>query len=126
MSIMILDRKTARVRVIVKDSRTRKSRHLTLVGATHEEAFERIRQLFNIAPSPPPPVQNLNNAHGLRRTNADKRRAVATLLADSGRVAWSNNRVAKTCGVTQQFVRSVRARASAAAAIMAGSADRAP
>lgn len=50
-----------------------------------------------------------NAAHGLRRTNADKRRAVQMLLDDPECVQWSDNAIAKACGVSQPFVASVRA-----------------
>jgi hypothetical protein len=45
-----------------------------------------------------------NAAHGMRRTNADKRRAVETLLADAEWAAWSDNQIAKACGVSDHFV----------------------
>lgn len=51
-----------------------------------------------------------NAAHGLRRTNADKRQAVTTLLNDDEWVKWSDNAVAEKCHVTQPFVREVRAQ----------------
>lgn len=50
-----------------------------------------------------------NAAHGLRRTNADKRRAVETLLRDEEWRAWSDHVVASKCGVSQPFVSKVRA-----------------
>jgi hypothetical protein len=45
-----------------------------------------------------------NSDHGLRRTNADKRRAVSTLLRDDEWGGWSSNRIAKQCGVSHTFV----------------------
>ncbi len=53
-----------------------------------------------------------NAAHGLRRTNADKRRAVETLLRDEEWSAWSDREIARRCGVSQTFVGSVRASLS--------------
>jgi regulator of replication initiation timing len=50
-----------------------------------------------------------NDAHGLRRTNADKRRAVMMLLDDPEWATWSDNAIAKTCHVSQPFVGNVRA-----------------
>lgn len=50
-----------------------------------------------------------NASHGLRRTNADKRKAVETLLADPEWASWSDNQIAKACGVSHPFVGSVRA-----------------
>lgn len=49
-----------------------------------------------------------NAVHGLRRTNADKRRAVLTLLEDDEWSCWSANRIAKQCGVSHTFVNNVR------------------
>lgn len=50
-----------------------------------------------------------NSSHGLRRTNEDKRRAVMTLLNDQEWSAWSDNAIAKACGVTHPFVGGLRA-----------------
>ena len=49
-----------------------------------------------------------NGTHGLNRTNADKRKAVETLLADSEWAQWSNVAVAKACAVSEGFVRHLR------------------
>lgn len=49
-----------------------------------------------------------NGSHGLRRTNADKRKAVMTLLQDFDWSEMSSNAMAKTCGVSHTFVDSVR------------------
>lgn len=49
-----------------------------------------------------------NHAHGLRRTNEDKRNAVLTLLRDSEWAGWSDNKVAQACGVSHPFVGTVR------------------
>ncbi len=45
-----------------------------------------------------------NAKHGLRRTNADKRRAVMTLLEDSEWSHWSDRKIARQCGVSHDFV----------------------
>lgn len=50
----------------------------------------------------------VNNNHGLRRTNADKRKAVDTLLADSEWSAWSDGVIAKACAVSQPYVSEIR------------------
>ncbi len=50
-----------------------------------------------------------NATHGLRRTNADKRRAVATMLADPDWGRWSDREIARRCGVSHPFVAQVRA-----------------
>lgn len=49
-----------------------------------------------------------NAVHGLRRTNADKRRAVETLLRDEEWAAWSNVKIAKACGVATNTVKNYR------------------
>jgi hypothetical protein len=43
-----------------------------------------------------------NNGHGLRRTNADKRRGVEIALREFGKM--SNHAIAEMCGVSDQFV----------------------
>jgi hypothetical protein len=53
-----------------------------------------------------------NHAHGLRRTNADKRRAVELLLADREWAAKPLRWIAETCGVSHQFVSSMRSQVS--------------
>lgn len=49
-----------------------------------------------------------NAAHGLRRTNADKRRAVLTLLEDEEWQHWSDGVIAQRCAVSQPFVSGLR------------------
>jgi hypothetical protein len=49
-----------------------------------------------------------NASHGLRRSNADKRQAVETLLGDEEWVQWSDNRVAEQAAVSVQFVCNIR------------------
>src|SRR5204863_6394655 len=49
-----------------------------------------------------------NASHGLRRTNADKRRAVGLLLADAEWRAWSDREIARRCAVDHRFVADVR------------------
>lgn len=50
-----------------------------------------------------------NCTHGLRRSNADKRKSVATLLADPEWAKWSDRKIAELCGVTHPFVAGIRA-----------------
>ena len=53
-----------------------------------------------------------NDAHGQRRTNADKRRSVAVLLevlAEKGE-NWSDRRIAESCGVGHPLVAEARRR----------------
>lgn len=49
-----------------------------------------------------------NANHGLRRSNADKRKAVETLLADAEWAKWSDEQIAQKCGVGRVYVISVR------------------
>lgn len=49
-----------------------------------------------------------NATHGKRRTNADKRLSVETLLNDSEWCKWSDNKIAEQAFVSQQFVSNVR------------------
>lgn len=49
-----------------------------------------------------------NNAHGLRRTNADKRRAVQMLLEDDEWNKWPNTEIARRCCVDEKTVRNLR------------------
>lgn len=49
-----------------------------------------------------------NGAHGLRRTNADKRHAVAMLLADREWAAKSDRWIADQCGVHHDLVYRIR------------------
>lgn len=48
------------------------------------------------------------NLHGKPLTNADKRRRVMTLLSDDEWAQWSDNSIAKHCGVAQSFVSRLR------------------
>jgi len=60
----------------------------------------------------------VNADHGLRRTNADKRRAVFKLLRDGEWGQWSSQEIARRCAVSSQFVgdlrRELRGESSAA------------
>jgi hypothetical protein len=49
-----------------------------------------------------------NATHGLRRTNADKRRAVETLLADEEWSLWSDREIARRTNTSHIFVAKVR------------------
>lgn len=50
----------------------------------------------------------VNSTHGLRRHANDKLRAVQTLLHDPEWSAWSDNEIARRCGVSPTFVGKVR------------------
>lgn len=54
-----------------------------------------------------------NAAHGLRRTNFDKRRAVAKLIEDTEWAQWSDAEIARHCCVTQPFVGKIRKEVAA-------------
>ena len=66
-----------------------------------EERFgnERDAQLYAIG---------ANKAHGLRRTAGDKRKAILLLLNDLEWSSWTQEKIAKHCGVSQQYVSKVR------------------
>jgi hypothetical protein len=49
-----------------------------------------------------------NSGHGLKRTNADKRRAVLRLLNDEEWGKWSQHEIARRCNVTQQCVSKIK------------------
>ena len=53
-----------------------------------------------------------NASHGLRRTDADKRRAVETMLRDEEWSRWSNQEIARCCIVSPSFVTKIRASLS--------------
>ena len=50
----------------------------------------------------------VNSKHGMRRTHADKRKAVMTLLDDFEWSGWSNAEIARQCGVSPTFVANLR------------------
>jgi ParB/Sulfiredoxin domain len=54
-----------------------------------------------------------NAAHGLRRSNADKRRAVLTLLQDPEWRQWSDREIADQCRVSRPLVAELRAEVEA-------------
>jgi hypothetical protein len=49
-----------------------------------------------------------NAAHGARRTNDDKRRAVAILIGDTEWAAWSDREIARRCAVHHELVAKQR------------------
>jgi len=55
----------------------------------------------------------VNAAHGMRRTNEDKRRAVETLLRDPEWAKWSDREIAKKCAVGSTLVLEMRRKLSA-------------
>ncbi len=51
---------------------------------------------------------SVNADHGLRRTNADKRKAVMTLLQDEEWAKWSDREIARRCKVDHKTVGKIR------------------
>ena len=51
---------------------------------------------------------SINSTHGLRRSNADKRKSVMTLLQDEEWNGWSNVAIARRCCVDEKTVRNLR------------------
>lgn len=49
-----------------------------------------------------------NHQHGKRRSNADKRNAVMTMLSDAEWGKWSEPKIAQACAVSQQFVNKLK------------------
>ena len=49
-----------------------------------------------------------NSRHGLKRSNADKRKAVQTLLDDDEWSKWSDHELARRCAVSVSFVGDLR------------------
>jgi hypothetical protein len=49
-----------------------------------------------------------NSNHGKRRTNADKRKAVLTLLEDEQWAKWSDREIARRCLVSGEFAHKLR------------------
>lgn len=51
---------------------------------------------------------SVNSKHGMRRTIADKRKSVQTMLDDPEWSLWNNSEIAKHCGVSAPFVKGMR------------------
>lgn len=51
---------------------------------------------------------SVNAQHGVRRTQADRRKAIETLLRDPDWNRWSNREIARQCNVDHKTVASVR------------------
>ncbi len=78
----------------------RSLRHLAITASVHP-GTRRDAVLFSVA---------ANSGHGLQRTNADKQKAVMTLLRDDEWSSWSNAEIAKRCGVDSSTVDKWRIR----------------
>lgn len=72
---------------------------ITQIVATVKQGTLRDAVLYSVG---------VNATHGLRRTSADKRRAVMTLLEDGEWSKWSNNEIAHRCGVSHTYVNNLR------------------
>lgn len=72
---------------------------LTEIKANIHEGTKRDAILFAVG---------ANDAHGLRRTNADKRTAVELLLRDEEWSQWPDREIARQCAVSHNFVSSLR------------------
>ena len=72
---------------------------LTEIAAEVRPGTQRDALLFAIS---------ANSVHGLARTNADKRKAVALLLADSEWSQWSDREIARRCQVGNVLVSRMR------------------
>jgi hypothetical protein len=73
---------------------------LSVLPATVHEGDRRAAILFSVG---------ANATHGIRRSNADKRRAVLTMLEDPEWRQWSDSEIADQCGVSRPLVAEMRA-----------------
>jgi len=58
-----------------------------------------------------------NGTHGLRRTAADKRKAVTAMLSDIEWQEWSDREIARQCGVSHTLVQNLRKELGAEKAV---------
>jgi len=72
---------------------------LSLIEATIRKGSKREAVLYAVGS---------NAEHGLRRTNADKRRAVMILLRDEEWRGWSDREIARRCAVSHLLVGNLR------------------
>jgi len=72
---------------------------LTEIDADVQQGTRREAVLFSVG---------ANAAHGYRRSNMDKRRAVVTLLNDPEWAQWSDREIARRCHVGRDLVGSLR------------------
>jgi len=75
------------------------TRHFTARCVTINTGSKRDAQLY---------ACGANVAHGLRRTNEDKRKTVDFMMADAEWAKWSNRKIAKHAGVSPQLVDKAR------------------
>lgn len=72
---------------------------LTGIAATVQQGTKRDAVLYSVG---------VNGAHGIKRTNADKRKAVMTLLNDTEWREWADWEIARRCAVSNHMVASLR------------------
>jgi hypothetical protein len=72
---------------------------LEKIDAEIREGTRRDAMLFSVG---------ANATHGLRRTNADKRRAVTRLVQDEEWAGWSSEEIARRCCVSHTLVNNMR------------------
>jgi hypothetical protein len=72
---------------------------LERIAATIQKGAIRDAMLYSVG---------ANAVHGLRRTSADKQKAVITLLEDREWSKWSDREIARRCGVHHQMVGKLR------------------
>lgn len=89
------------------DAYVRASR--TTIAADVRQGTRRDAVLFSVG---------ANALHGQRRTNADKRRAVETLLRDEEWSQWSDRDISRRAAVHHSFVARIRAELSVACSQM--------
>ena len=78
---------------------------LTEIAADVRQGTQRDAVLFGIS---------ANSAHGLPRSNADKRKAVTLMLGDAEWSQWSDRKIAQRCQVDHNVVSRLRCGASGA------------
>lgn len=76
---------------------------LPAINAVVHQGARRDAVLFSVG---------VNADHGLRRSNADKHRAVETLLRDEEWSQWSDREIARRCAVSNRFVTNLRQQIS--------------
>ncbi|MCC7275806.1 MAG: hypothetical protein IT561_24260 [Alphaproteobacteria bacterium] len=90
-------------RQVASDAGLSRHQQVTAVRVANVPA-ETVRRRASIWRFPP----DGNAAHGMRRTNQDKRRAVMALLDDPEWAAWSDGEISRRCAVSQPFVGKLR------------------
>jgi len=85
-------------RVAAKVKASQDSIECEVTPGSFQEAFQRALEV--------------NQDHGVRRTNGDKRRVVSRALENEVTKNWSDRLIAQKCGVSNRFVGLVRAATS--------------